>query len=998
MDKIYDLELEQPISVWYQAISFDAKEFFTALGKVVVNVAAQDAKGIAENVLDMLKSAGIEGKSPNVVAWHLINSALNKSIYDILLEYVNVLNTPLEVESEVEDLALLLSKAMGAKTIGINHDFFSRPKSLSLLNTLEQPLTDWFMGLGISVADANAMYLRLRDYLPIALHQQWLSDTSLYGPVQDALTSPFLAASRAEREWLMYGAWLQGEANKTVFSEAFGLRQVYVPLRGYYEIRADEECLDNTPSQKATEKIVVCVDDEIKLWVQSFDKSSVVKVLSGGPGSGKSSAAKILAADISKELSEVSVLFIPLQHFDIEDDLNSAIERFIRDDKYLTINPLDSALGRERLLIIFDGLDELSMRGKGTAEVANDFIDEVITKIHRFNLQGSKIQALITGRDVSVQSAETKLRDDNQVLNFLPYYLSDSEISKYKDPKGILKEDQRVVWWNKYGAAKGKDYSGLPDEISTESLIPITKEPLLNYLVALAYEGGRVDFSNTITLNTIYADLLKAVHSRQWDTSGNHPGTCGLTTVHFERVLEEIAMAVWHGHGRTATLSSIQAACEKANLKKQLEQFEGSAQKGVTRLLTAFYFRESDTTVDNENTFEFTHKSFGEYLIARRVARQFNKIHKSLQLHYDDFDFPYSEQRALLDWLEVCGPSSLDIYIYTFLLNEVKKDDSFTVEHGFTAVRLLTLAIKLKWPIDKFMDGPFVNKVKVVKNVNRSLLAMHHCLMVDSEITSKLTESFSEFEISSWLEDNIVSAGDLSDGSHAGITHLDFSNQHMPALSFMFHNIHHCSFESSNLAFSSFLNNQITHAKFDDTELYGAKFNNMRIINSSYREATVSNSSTSECRFVTSDMENIDFSGSYIEKSIFEKCALDGFSVGYSMLNRVKFKESTILRGKFQATNMIGVEFSEVDLTGSHINSGMLVDTVFDKVNLSGVDFSAPAPESSLVHEINVDSIFINVKFIDVIFDEDTVFTDKQLESLTDEQKEQYLALKRTKS
>ncbi|PTO78328.1 pentapeptide repeat-containing protein [Vibrio splendidus] len=993
MDKIYDLELEQPISVWCQAISFDAKEFFTALGKVVVNVAAQDAKGIAENVLDMLKSAGIEGKSPNVVVWHLINSALNKSIYDILLEYVNVLSTPLEVESEVEDLALLLSKAMGAKTIGINHDFFSSPKSLSLLNTLEQPLTDWFMGLGISVADANAMYLRLKDCFPIALHQQWLSDTSLYSPVQDALTSPFLAASRAEREWLMYGAWLQGEANKTVFSEAFGLRQIYVPLRGYYEVRTKDENLDNTLNNKAIEKAVVCVDEEVKHWVQNFDKSSAVKILSGGPGSGKSSAAKVLAADISKELPEVSVLFIPLQHFDIEDDLNSAIERFIRDDKYLTINPLDSSLGRERLLIIFDGLDELSMRGKGTAEVANEFIDEVISKIHRFNLQGSKVQALVTGRDVSVQSAETKLREDNQVLNLLPYYLDESEISNYKDLKGILKEDQRVVWWNKYGAAKGKDYSGLPEAIRTESLIPITKEPLLNYLVALAYEGGRVDFSNTITLNTIYADLLKAVHSRQWDSSGNHPGTCGLTTVHFERVLEEIAVAVWHGHGRTATLSSIQSACEKANLKKQLEQFEGSAQKGVTRLLTAFYFREAEMSLDHENTFEFTHKSFGEYLIARRVARQFNKIHTFLQSHYDDFDFPYNEPQALLDWLEVCGPSPLDIYIYTFLLNEVKKDDSFTIGHGLTAVKLLTLAMKLKWPVDKFINTPFVSKVKVVKNANRSLLAMHHCLMDDSEIINTLPEDFSEFEISSWLEDHVISAGDITDGNHAGITHLDFSKQHMPALSFMFQNISYCSFVSGNLAFSTFLNNPIRHTKFDDTEMYGVRFSSSDIDDSSFRGTSVSRATIHGGGFTNCDMEKVNFSASYIESSRFYKCTLDGVSVS-GMLKGVTFKETTILGGNFRSTDMIDVTFSEVNLTGSRISGGRLIDTLFENVNLSGVDFSSFALKS----ETYGDSTFINVEFVDVVFDEDTVFTDKQLESLTGEQKEQYLALKTTKN
>jgi hypothetical protein len=86
----------------------------------------------------------------------------------------------------------------------------------------------------------------------------------------------------------------------------------------------------------------------------------------------------MFAADIAREIPEV-------HQFNASDGLTTAVEQFVTDERYLTGSPLSGSAGQDRLLIIFDGLDELSMQGKAAAETANHFVGEIITKIDKFN-------------------------------------------------------------------------------------------------------------------------------------------------------------------------------------------------------------------------------------------------------------------------------------------------------------------------------------------------------------------------------------------------------------------------------------------------------------------------------------------------------------------------------------------------------------------------------------------------------------------------------------
>ena len=218
---------------------------------------------------------------------------------------------------------------------------------------------------------------------------------------------------------------------------------------------------------------------------------------------------------------KIPVLLIPLHLFTPSDDLVKAVWEFVQIEGFLRHNPMDRSDGEERLLIIFDGLDELAMQGKIAEETAKQFVEEIRSKVSQFNQHKTRLQVLLSGREVAVQANRSKFRELHQILHILPYFITKKERSNYVDEQELLEEDQRQLWWQSYGEAKGKDYPGLPEELDNDNLLEITAQPLLNYLVALSIERDKLQFSKETNLNEIYGDLLEAVYERGYEKQGH---------------------------------------------------------------------------------------------------------------------------------------------------------------------------------------------------------------------------------------------------------------------------------------------------------------------------------------------------------------------------------------------------------------------------------------------------------------------------------------------
>jgi hypothetical protein len=614
---------------------------------------------------------------------------------------------------------------------------------------IKTPLRQWLEGFGVEPFQAEVLSNRLPAYFVFELNREWRQRSQDYARITAQVQTPFTQASEREQGWRVYNSWLQKQVKEPMLFEAFGLEDIYVPLRAYYrrKLTRSQDSDDDFATKAALgdkeqyERVVVNLEDCLRQWLQTSSKDDAMRIISGGPGSGKSSFAKIFAAHLSATAT-FPVLFVPLHQFDPSGDLTKAVEKFVRYDAYLKDNPLDPSDPNLRLLVIFDGLDELALQGKLSKEVAQEFVRKVSGEVRDFNRQETRLQVLITGREVAIQDS---FRDPQQILHILPYFMPEDRREKedgepYVDTDEQLAQDQRNEWWQRYGAATQKPYTAMPEALDRGNLTEITAQPLLNYLVALSYVQGKLTLSEQTNLNTVYSDLLRAVYERGYEGKDRiHLAIAKLNKSHFIRILEEISLAAWHGDGRTTTVAEIERHCKSSGLQRLLEDFEEGARAGVTRLLAAFYFRQSGGMRSNERTFEFTHKSFGEYLTARRIVRAMERIQKELDRRREDMEDGWDERAALLHWAEVCGPTRMDHYLANFLDDEVALQPAGSVSRWQkTFARLISVMLHQGMPMEKIEPPPrFKQANQWAVHAEEALLAVHAaCTEVTNEVST----------------------------------------------------------------------------------------------------------------------------------------------------------------------------------------------------------------------------------------------------------------------
>lgn len=730
---------KRPVSVWNQPLKADFKGLFGALAKGTLHGVTGQWTEIGSDVVDTLSALGIDGRDAPQIAWLLVRRSLLSAMTELVREASPAIE---KTKADIKKLSAKLDATIAQQEIAIDRSFFEKPRDLKLLAVIQGPFQEWLAGYGLEAAAAASIARRLPSYFVAALHAEWQRNPGVYEPVRDAVDTPFTRAAERERAWARYASLLERQVDEPMFGEAFGLRQVYVPLRAYYFADPSQEGKERfggarelAPQPSPARRMVVSLADEVDAWLESDDRHDGYRVISGGPGSGKSSFARMCAARVAGE-GRIPVLFIPLHQLNVTGALVHSVGEYVRLADILPANPLDPDTGEDRLLIIFDGLDELSLQGRVGADAARDFVRDVLKVVEIRNQSRRRLLVLFTGRELVIQASESELRDRHRVLHVLPYWVYKS--SAWHGNSALLDEDSRQVWWRLYGEASGRGYTGLPADLRRKDLDEITAQPLLNYLVALSHSRGRLSFSQDLNLNDIYEDLLEAVHERAYERKRPYAAIQGLSLPEFRRVLEEIALAAWHGNGRTTSVGEIEAHCEAAGLSGLLKRFAEGAKAGVTRVLTAFYFRQFGRAAGGDPTFEFTHKSFREYLTALRIVRALEKMQDEIARRQNNFDSGWDDRDALRHWAEICGPSRMDWELWRFIHNEIRRKDRKLAESLQTLLcRLISSMLRGGMPMELLAPRPsYHEESRRARNAEEGLLAaLNACARVTRQIS-----------------------------------------------------------------------------------------------------------------------------------------------------------------------------------------------------------------------------------------------------------------------
>ncbi|WP_284418425.1 MULTISPECIES: pentapeptide repeat-containing protein [unclassified Bradyrhizobium] len=451
-----------------------------------------------------------------------------------------------------------------------------------------------------------------------------------------------LAETRSHDPWAPYKAELSGLIDLPAPGCNIPLSLLYVPLRASYG-----DTLTRSPHLKSflTEKqkksadhrtdLVNVVDDLealVETWLlNDIETYDLVRLIRGGPGSGKSTFTKHLVSRIvrhgtasdGRSLRIAHVILIPLQHapvglVDMTNVIGDRLARFGLADS--DFKP-DLFRPDGRLLVVFDGLDELSREGASALEQSRAFIKTLQNWLAVRNSVHVNTLAIVVGRDMVVQKAEATLAlAPHQTWELQPYLIT---------KRGLLGEDrhllpdQRPIWWRQWAEANGLD-TRLPFGIRSRGLTELSTEPLLLYIIALTgiYESTGI---TSLSRFELYEFILKRIISN-WHNRAGRKDVQFLADPAIAQVLENIAIAAWIDGGRATSASRAISVSEptgttEADLRRLISEGE------VVKALLAFYMRLDDD-IDNVGI-EFSHKSFCEFLVIRYLSRTATQVLKS---------------------------------------------------------------------------------------------------------------------------------------------------------------------------------------------------------------------------------------------------------------------------------------------------------------------------------------------------------------------------------
>ena len=549
--------VSQPIGKWNKSLDVDYPSVFKSLAKATTYYLAGAADVGLPASVDGLFALKLRDRDlgPAELAWDLIRRALARSMSNLTVSALRSHGVE-KVPRSAQELVDRLDSALEEVEVWIDPGFFERPDLLPCVDAVKPAFRDWLAECNIPDPEIRSIEDRLGAYLTFALHSVWAEDSDRFTAIEAALIqaeTPFGKADARERGWLRNAAHLQQAIYESVFDEAFGLAQIYVPLRAYWSPirkRLESAGLDHPKTERA-KPIVVDLEAELREWLVDCPKADAIRVICGGPGSGKTSFAKMLAANLAGD-ARYRVLFVSLHDIEYEGDFRQALERYAKRVTQFDFDPLEFSHDERRIVLFLDGLDELAMQGHAGQIAASEFVQHLVTEMRALNRDRLRVQVVLGGREIVVEANENVFRGERQVLHVLPYLVENTEDrhdpsapKPYDDPQDLLSVDQRDLWWQRYAHVKGRKFAGLPKDLKADSLAEITSQPLLNYLIALSLENGRVKFDENFNLNDLYGDLINEVWQRRWGDERQLPEIDRITRRQFVRIMEEIGLAAW---------------------------------------------------------------------------------------------------------------------------------------------------------------------------------------------------------------------------------------------------------------------------------------------------------------------------------------------------------------------------------------------------------------------------------------------------------------------
>ena len=670
----------------------------TKIGVAATEATTAAAFGIAPNIPNILREA-IAAKGAKVahstdeIAWVWLNVTL---VYALSRLAATVRPkselTPKELAKEAHTfITETLSDLEGKE---LNADWMRSPGDIPFLDPLKSDLEQFIKKVSPEtpvLGDLLIATFRVRMNEGAWAAQK--SDTAYFKGLDEAVTSSLAIGQLRERAWDHHHKWIRWKfLAEPIFSPKKDvetpLAPLYQKLRCFWHEKKDEEGGADEPTYKTIAR-VADLHETVHDWLRAAQNDDPVRLISGGPGSGKSSFARAFAGEVIHQ-TPFKVIFLEMQLFKLELGFENGLKNYlIERHAHTAFSPNgsprfaeDPMAGRtEDVLLIFDGVDELSVNQERAAALTLDFVKDLKAYLAMINNDASRVRALVLGRAAAF-GAETHRQlteSDGQLLcaaPIRPLVLQDLTINgvqpaSYDDVLApsvairahIMSDDQRSTYWRRWVKLTGEQDT-ISTAVTANEMEDLNAEPLLLHLLILSgFAGkrwGEALHNRNVVYRQIFSDLVDRNMQRQ------SVKDAGWTADLMAKGLDCFGLAAWRGGGGRLAAKKDYVAVVELHANQLIEEELINKTSGLRTIAIQSHGRQGE-----EDGYEFIHKSFGEYLTARALIADAKRFAGLMTPRENDESFERRSTKEIAGrWGELIGAAELTEEVVSFLQGE----------------------------------------------------------------------------------------------------------------------------------------------------------------------------------------------------------------------------------------------------------------------------------------------------------------------------------------
>lgn len=394
------------------------------------------------------------------------------------------------------------------------------------------------------------------------------------------------------------------EMSATMYGESFGVSDVFQAPSVRYHV--------NGVRGEAGEPHAI--DDVGRLLgslVSTRTEGQDLIILSGGPGSGKSTLCRVFASELARS-SEAYPIFLQLRRAKEGAEITQFIEESLQDRGL--IERISDLLKLPNVVLILDGFDELVAANRARLR---QFFNALLVEAQTGPLRNAHV--VVSGRDTLFPGGQG-LPPGSHVVSLQPF-------------DHVRVNAWGARWRAKHPSGPGSTFHpelflGDPDQGGDNEpeapLQQLVTWPLTLHLVAKVHTAGGLpsptDTSVPIDKAYLYRSILAETSERQADQA---TGEGRLEPAAMRAFLRSVAWMMY-----TRTVDSL----DVADVQPLIEAFKGKHDElDPSHLAEVAVLNAPELAKGEETGFEFVHKSFSEFLAAESIAEHVEKVSFKVQ-------------------------------------------------------------------------------------------------------------------------------------------------------------------------------------------------------------------------------------------------------------------------------------------------------------------------------------------------------------------------------